>query len=91
MPGPLTYPEYPNAERFARSFGRVSLFGLPTLLVGIVLGFTTDGTAQAAGIGVAAFGLWWFIVFWLVQRRSVRRLAQMREEAAHQAAATGAQ
>ena len=91
MPGPLTYPEYPNAERLARSFGRLSLFGPPMLMAGIVLGITTDGAAQAAGIGIAVFGLWWFMVMWLVKRRSLRKLDQMREQASQRAPAPGVQ
>ena len=91
MPRPLTYPEYSNAERFAKSFGRASLYGPPILIAGILLGITTDGAAQATGVGVAIFGLWWFIVFRLVQRRSLRKLGQMREEAARRGTASGPQ
>jgi hypothetical protein len=85
---PLAFPEYPNAERFARSFGRASVAGLCLLVAGLVLGVLTHGVARAMWLGAAVpFGLWWFVVFWLIQRRSLRKLGHMREEATHRSVA----
>lgn len=89
MPRPLTYLEYPNAERFARYFGRSSLYGLPILIGGIVLAITTNGAPMAVGVGAAVFGLWWFVVFQLAERRTLRKLEQLREQAAARPATAG--
>ena len=86
MRRPLNSPEYSNAERFARSFGRASLYGLPVLITGIVLIITADGVPMAVGVGAAVFGLWWFVVFQLVERRSLRKIEQVREELARRSA-----
>jgi len=74
-----SFAEYPNAERFLRSLRWVSLAGLCTFVTGVSVGAVTSGVPRAMWLGAAVpFGLFLFVVFWLARRRTIRKIAALR-------------
>ena len=74
-----SFPEYPNAERFLRSLRWASLAGLCIFLTGVSVGAVTSGVPRAMWLGAAVpFGLFLFVVFWLARRRTIRKIAALR-------------
>src|SRR3954470_22986553 len=74
-----SFAEYPNAERFLRFLRWASLAGLCIFLTGVSVGAVTSGVPRAMWFGAAVpFGLFLFVVFWLAPRRTIRKIAALR-------------